>query len=118
MDKAASLPVDASPRRSTSSIDLMETRALLANVSDQTSFLAFAKRLQEDRAHAVELERSTPSPPYGADAGRWENTTIEAYLAAAISWAQDSKFGLSQGLSASNPWQLFATFLYCGKIYE
>jgi hypothetical protein len=33
-------------------------------------------------------------------------------------YARDSRFGESQGLDIANPWRVFATFLYCGKIYE
>ncbi len=96
----------------------MDTSVLLEEVTDQQTFLAFAKRLQVDRAHSAELERKNPASAYGPDAGGWENTTIESFLDAAIAWAEDSKFGVSQGLSPSNPWKQFATFLYCGKVYE
>ena len=30
----------------------------------------------------------------------------------------DSQFGQTQGPGTTNPWRVFATFLYCGKIYE
>jgi hypothetical protein len=96
----------------------MDVTTLLEKVSDQESFFGVAKQLQADRLRAVELERSNPSSPYGPDAGGWESTTIESFLEAAISWADDSQFGASQGLATSNPWRQFATFLYCGKIYE
>ena len=96
----------------------MDVTALLERVSDQESFLAFARQLHADRARSAELELSNPSTAFGRDAGGWENTTIEAFLEAAISWAEDSNFGASQGLLTANPWRRFATFLYCGKICE
>jgi hypothetical protein len=96
----------------------MGLRELLEQVEDAESFLVFARALAEDRCAAVAEERVNPGSPYGPDAGGWENTTIEAFLQGAIGWAEDSRFGLKQGLSPSNPWRQFASFLYCGKIYE
>lgn len=71
-------------------------------VKDPATFLSFARSLAANKAN---------------DDG-WENTTKEAFLNASISWAEDSDFGLSQGIAPSNPWRQFAVFLYCGKIYE
>ena len=87
-------------------------------VCDEKSFLEFVNALIDDRVSAVKAEREKPSSPYGPDAGGWENTSIEDFLAAAAAWAESSNFGLNQGLAASNTWQRFATFLYVGKIYE
>lgn len=56
--------------------------------------------------------RQNPSPTAE------ENVAIEHFLEAAVAWAEDSNFGLNQGLAASNPWHRFAAFLYAGKIYE
>ncbi|MBO3273704.1 DUF7660 family protein [Pseudomonas schmalbachii] len=80
----------------------MELHEQLDEVNDSATFLRFARALAADKATG----------------NGWENTTIEAFLDGAISWAEDSDFGLSQGLTPSNPWQQFAVFLYCGKIYE
>ena len=96
----------------------MDTSELLDAVVDQQTFLAFARALRAEREEAVRLERATPSSPYGPDAGGWENVTIESFLGAAIAWADDSRFGVDQGLSATNPWKQFAVFLNCGKYYE
>jgi len=85
---------------------------LLEGVIDQESFLAFADALRRDR----EAEGATDV--FGRGSNGWENHTIEAFLEAAIGWARDSTFGSSQDLSGASPWKLFATFLYCGKIYE
>jgi len=75
----------------------------LEAVDDEATFLAFVQALAVDRRN---------------DAEHWENGTIEDFLEAANAWAEASDFGASQGLSAASPWRKFATFLYCGKIYE
>ncbi|MDZ5602036.1 hypothetical protein SJI00_04475 [Pseudomonas sp. RP23018S] len=84
----------------------MDLQALLHQVHDDQTFLHFARALMADK---------TACPAGGAD---WQNHRVEAFLESAIAWAEDSDFGISQGLQASNPWQQFAVFLYCGKIYE
>jgi hypothetical protein len=81
----------------------MELHEQLETVSDETTFLAFVRALAADRRHALEA---------------WENESIEGFLEAASSWAEDSDFGSKQGLSSASPWKKFAVFLYCGKIYE
>lgn len=48
----------------------------------------------------------------------WGRDTIQGFLEAASSWAEDSEFGARQGFAAASPWKKFAVFLYCGKIYE
>jgi hypothetical protein len=95
----------------------MELHELLGAVSDEPSFLRFVKALTADRLEEVEKERTSPSPPYGPGANGWENHTIEDFLEAATAWAEDSGFGHRQDLP-NNPWRRFASFLYCGKIYE
>ncbi|MNN44072.1 hypothetical protein D3C81_1583470 [compost metagenome] len=80
----------------------MELHEHLEQVRDADTFLSFAR--------APAADKSTSSD--------WENTTIEAFLDGAISWAESSDFGLDQGLLPSNSWRQFAVFLYCGKIYE
>jgi hypothetical protein len=91
-------------------------------VRDRESFFAFVRALVADREAAVEAERRNPTDPrflgLVRDAGGWYNFTIEAYLEAALRWAEDSDMGESQGLPAGPSWQAFAAFLYCGKIYE
>jgi hypothetical protein len=91
---------------------------MLANVSDEKSFLRFVEALIADRRSAANAEKENPVGPWRADAGGWENTSIESFLAAAAAWATDSDFGLEQGLVESNAWKRFAAFLYAGKIYE
>jgi hypothetical protein len=72
-------------------------------VVDEATFLDFVRALTTDR-----LE----------NAQAWESGTIEDFLEAASSWADDSEFGSRQGLASASPWKKFAVFLYCGKIYE
>ena len=96
----------------------MDTSALLAAVADQSSFLAFARALKADRERAAKVE-SDPSAAAGEhEIEAWQNVTIESFLGAAIAWAEDSRFGASQGLKHDNPWKKFAVFLQCGKMYE
>ena len=80
----------------------MDLHEQLDDVRDAKTFLAFARALVEDQRVSSE----------------WQNATLEDFLDSAIAWAEDSDFGIDQGLSSSNPWAQFATFLYCGKIYE
>jgi hypothetical protein len=87
-------------------------------VHDRESFFAFVSALAADRRASVVAERQAPSSPYGPPTGGWENATIESFLEAALSWAEDTEMGLSHGLPAEPSWKAFAAFLYCGKIYE
>ena len=91
-------------------------------VHDRESFFAFVRALVADREAAVEAERQKPTDPrivgLVQDAGEWYNFTIESYLDAALTWAESTGMGESQGLPAGPSWRAFAAFLYCGKIYE
>jgi hypothetical protein len=91
---------------------------LLERVTDRESFLAFVRALIADREDEVAKERLRPISPWGPGANGWENGTIEAYLEAALSWAEATGVGEAQGLPAKPSWKAFAVFLYCGKIYE
>jgi len=90
----------------------------LENVNSSETLLSFVRLLAQDKEDETTKESISPSSPYGAGANGWENATIEAFLSAASAWAEATNFGLTQGLSPSNPWKQFAVFLYCGKIYE
>ena len=93
---------------------------LLEAVHDEKSFLRFVDALVSDRLDEIEKEKVKPSSPYGPGANGWENVTVDRFLEAASSWAESSNFGrdLSGNLFKDNCWHQFATFLYCGKIYE
>jgi hypothetical protein len=95
-----------------------ELEQLLELVTDRDSFLAFAGALVADRVDEVEQEKQTPSSPYGPGANGWENSTIEAFLDAALAWARSTRMGQTQGLAAEPSWKAFAVFLYSGKVYE
>ncbi|HXA46531.1 MAG TPA: hypothetical protein VNW52_02790 [Burkholderiaceae bacterium] len=92
----------------------MELHEQLEAVVDEHSFLAFVRSLMLDR----EVKAGKSTDAFGRGENGWENYTIEAFLEGAMSWAEDSNFGASQGLADASPWKRFATFLYCGKIYE
>ena len=96
----------------------MDLTDALEQVRDRDSFLAFVRALIHDREASVASERESPSSPWGPDAGGWENTTIESFLGAALSWAEDTGLEIQQGLPERPSWRAFASFLYGGKIYE
>lgn len=81
----------------------MQLHEQLEVVTDEATFREFVRRLAADRR---------------ANAAAWKNDSIEDFLEASSSWAEDSEFGSRQGLSTASPWKKFAVFLYCGKIYE
>ncbi|MEW8439690.1 MAG: hypothetical protein AB2689_16200 [Candidatus Thiodiazotropha taylori] len=96
---------------------------LAEKVEDQESFLVFVRELVKDRERAVNKENENPSPPYGPDAGGWENTSIESYLEGAIAWAEDSQFGSKMAfpdyeIKSVSEWRKFAAFLMAGRVYE
>jgi len=86
--------------------------AALESVVDEESFLTFVTALAKDRQAAESLPMSIDGHQ-----GHWANQTISAYLEAARSWADDSEFGQRPGPKSSNPWRLFASFLWAGRGY-
>jgi hypothetical protein len=92
---------------------MAELHELAEAVNDEQSFLRFVSALQAER-ESVANGYVSPS----GDALGWENSTIEAFLEAALRWAEDSDFGRRVQLVDVSPWKRFAVFLYCGKIYE
>jgi hypothetical protein len=97
---------------------MLDVHGLIEQVIDAPTFLKFAQALTLDRVESKKMELFAQVNANVAEENKWENTTIESFLEAAITWAEDSDFGISQGLLPSNPWRQFAVFLYCGKIYE
>ena len=85
------------------------------SVHDEASFIAFVGELLGDRQLAdKDTAGAVDDTPRG-----WQNDSARAFLQGALSWVEDSNFGRSQGLpDDASPWQRFAVFLYCGKIYE
>ena len=96
----------------------MELNLKLEQVHDRDSFFEFVRQLVSDRRMEIEREAMDTSSPSPHDAAEWENSTIDSYLDAALSWAEDTGMGTTQGLSPDPSWKEFATFLYLGKIYE
>lgn len=90
----------------------------LGMVNDARSLLTFVAALEKDRRKAALAEKNHPSSPYDPDAHGWESISIENFLESARGWAEDTDFGLSQGLPKDNLWCRFANFLYAGKFYE
>jgi len=95
----------------------MELESYLDKVTDEASFLEFAKALQADREDEVRKELEKPSDPYSEGHNGWQNATIDGFLESAVAWAEDGSFGKTIEPNA-NPWKKFALFLYGGKIYE
>lgn len=85
----------------------------LKNVVDETTFLEFVRALGRDR---VEAEQSALTPD--GCRGAWANQSIADFLEAGVAWAEDSDFGNRPGPKPSNPWRLFAQFLWAGRGYE
>jgi hypothetical protein len=85
----------------------------LEAVSDELSFIRFVELLLAERESADLL-----APTVDGYQGEWANQTIAGFLEAALAWAKDSSFGARPSPKPSNPWQLFATFLWAGRGYE
>jgi hypothetical protein len=97
---------------------MTELHEKLERVIDRESFFDFVSALLADRKEEEAKERENPSNPYGPGVNGWENTTIAAFLEAALAWAKATNMGETQGLPNEANWKGFALFLYCGKIYE
>ena len=87
-------------------------------VCDEATFIAFLEALGNDRADEVEKEEANPSPPYCPGANGWENGSIEAFLEAAVAWANATKNGVEGYTKPDNPWKRCANIIYAGKFYE
>ena len=87
---------------------------ILDDVVCQKSFFLFVQALIVNRKQ----QENESSDSFGCS-GDWANNTIADFLEGALSWAEDTEFGISQGEDLeTNKWKQFAEFLYCGKIYE
>ena len=92
----------------------MELDERLEQVDGPKTFVTFVRQLIADRKEDVSQRADT----FGRGVHGWENDSIEDFLEAGLAWAEDSNFGVKQGLERESPWKQFASFLYCGKIYE
>lgn len=86
---------------------------LLEDVRDERTFLEFARAFATDRRAAEALGTS----PDGFQ-GEWANQDIAGFIESAVAWAEDSGFGVRPGPKRENPWALFASFLWAGRMYE
>ena len=91
----------------------MELLILLEKVNSKQSFLDFVDALKQDRIDELEKEKIKKSSPYGPGANGWENGTIETFLDAIHSFAQDS-----DEIKGEPNWKTFALLLMAGKMYE
>ncbi|APC21090.1 hypothetical protein EDF83_3373 [Pseudomonas protegens] len=89
----------------------MDLEQCLQQVHDEQSFLDFVQALIADRRQAQRMAQA-------GEADSWQNHCIEDFLDGAHAWAEATGIGATQGLVEASPWQRFAVFLYCGKIYE
>lgn len=93
---------------------MKEVQEILENVTDEKTFLKFVHALIADRE--PHEGKSIDGVGFTED---WANNTIFQFLEGAVSWAEDSEFGVTQDpCLAQNNWKQFAVFLYCGKVYE
>lgn len=90
--------------------DLIES---LEAVRDERTFIRFVELLMKDRRAANGLAVTADGFQ-----GDWANQRIDEFLEAALAWADDSGFGERPGPRPTNPWQLFASFLWAGRSYE
>jgi len=81
----------------------MDLNKILEKVSDEASFLEFAKALHLDNKNKKNRRE-------------WENNTIADFLESATAYFEDTNFMEKQ--VGKNPWKKFALFLYAGKFYE
>jgi hypothetical protein len=97
-----------------------ELFAVLASVHDEETFLRFLLALRDDREASIAQEKTSPSSPFGPDALGWENTTIERFFDAAVTWARASSKGLPMAgyVPPSNPWRRCADILHAAIGYE
>ena len=87
---------------------------MLDKVDSKQSFLEFVSALSADWFREEELEKQSPSSPYGSGALGWENGSVGSFLDAMEKWAADSRDKISE----KPDWNTFARILLAGKFYE
>jgi hypothetical protein len=94
----------------------MAPEEMLDRVNDRDSFIAFVEVLAEERRRAEQLEKEQPIRYQLGGALGWQSGDISSFLEAALEYFQE---GPARSHPESKPsWQMFAEFLYCGKIIE
>ena len=86
---------------------------LADKVDSRETFLEFVEALAAERENDAAAETEQPSSPYGPTARGWENSTVRAFLEAAVACARDGKW-----LQEQPTWRDMAMFLLGGKGYE
>ncbi len=96
--------------------DTINLDALIDEVLDERTFVAFVQALANDFAREKGMDVERRSSPYKSGSLGWENGTVEAVLGAAAAWGQAKL--LTESTCQPNPWQRCARILYAGKFYE
>ncbi|RWD68120.1 hypothetical protein [Mesorhizobium sp.] len=93
----------------------------LDSVQDLPSFVRFIDALHKDREDADRKEAARSAGSHSSWNG-WENGSIADFLEAAVAWAttwtDDSRRGDPAHLVDENPWKAAARIIYAGKYYE
>jgi hypothetical protein len=93
----------------------MTPEQLLQKVRDSETFVAFVRALAAEREEAEKLEKENPQAYMVDGAHNWKNADIASYLYAALDYFEEKPLHRPE---REPSWQMFATFLYCGKIIE
>jgi hypothetical protein len=81
-------------------------------VNSKVSFLEFVSLVCADWENSQEIEKHTPSSPYGPAALGWENPRLGPFLGALTAW------GVSSRVPEEANWHWFAEMLLAAKYYE
>ena len=93
-------------------MNLPDLEQAVQQVNSKESFLEFVSLLCADWERSQEIEKTTPSSPYAANACGWENPKLGPFLDALAAW------GGSARISSEPSWRSFAEMLLAAKIYE
>lgn len=88
---------------------------LLAIVNDRDSFIAFVEALAAEREAAAAIERANQDMYVIDGPNNWKNADIASFLYAALDYFEDKPLHKPEVVPS---WQMFAHFLWCGKIIE
>lgn len=93
----------------------MRPEELLNKVNDRDSLIAFVRALAAERTEAERIEREHPKSYIVDGALDWKNADIASFLYSCLDYFSEKPFHKPE-LAPS--WQMFADFLYHGKIIE